>query len=41
MLAPPVTVLTFLAAAAVQAALVRLVNPMVLPLVEQGYRIAF
>ena len=32
---------TFLAAAVVQAALVRLVDPMVLPLVEQGYRIAF
>ena len=31
----------FLAAAAVQAALVLLVDPMVLPLVEQGYKIAF
>ena len=41
MLAPPVTGLTFLAAAAVQAALVLLVDPMVLPLVEQGYKIAF
>ena len=31
----------FLAAAAVQAALVLLVDPMVLPLVEQGYKVAF